>query len=140
MRKLFPLAAIVLILAGCSKAPRRVLVLYPEHWDAGEPRNCILLPPAQNSVSETLSSLDCDRGSGGSLTPRSRMFTMDVSFDGQNPQAEIWTCQRSKVASLQGLKGLSWCALCGKLAFVSAWTRDFVKINDTSLAPDFQLR
>lgn len=83
----------VVILAGCNKSnTRRVIVVYPEQWNAGEFRNCSMVG---NDPISGLPQLDCDLQSRE--TPRSRMFTQDVQFSGQDKKdgPTVWTCQKS---------------------------------------------
>jgi hypothetical protein len=89
------LAAVLLVsLSGCHKSDvRRVVVVYPEHWSEGEYRNCAL--GATDPVTN-LPQLDCDLQAAE--TPRSRMFTMDVEFDGiyGDESRSHWTCEKRK--------------------------------------------
>jgi hypothetical protein len=84
----------VLLIAGCnSSSVRRVSVAYPEHWAAGEYRNCIV--DGITDVVNGLPELDCDHEA--STTPRSRIFVMDVEFSGRySGKGDRWTCQKSK--------------------------------------------
>ncbi len=85
------LLAVAMLASGCSRSnARRVIVVYPERWFAGEFRNCALV--GSDPISK-LPQLDCDLQA--SDTPRSRMFVMDVGFSG-NALGIQWTCQKTK--------------------------------------------
>src|SRR5262245_45872239 len=88
------IAVLLVVLGGCSKSDKqRVVVVYPEHWSEGEYRNCAL---GLTDPVTSLSQLDCDLQS--SETPRSRMFTIDVEFNGTsgNKSRSYWTCEKRK--------------------------------------------
>src|SRR6266849_1435623 len=96
MPKLFAaFAVLVPVLSGCARQNQRhVVVVFPEHWGTEGTRNCNLLPVGSDVLNKGLPVLDCD--SDAHDVPRSRIFVMDVSFDGSNPQAERWTCHLGK--------------------------------------------
>jgi len=76
---------------GCGEPKiQRVTVAYPEQWALNEYRNCS--PMKIKDVVTNLPFLDCDEQSRD--TPRSRMFTMDVAFEGAQNPGSYWTCQR----------------------------------------------
>lgn len=94
MKRLNLLLLPLILLGGCDRAvTRRVVVVDPEQWSEGQFRNCALA--GTDSVTN-LPQLDCDLQAGD--TPRSRMFAMDVKFDGPTEKRlDIsWTCQRTK--------------------------------------------
>jgi len=72
---------------------QRVVVVYPEQWNRGDFRNCIIGP---QDVIHHLPTLDCDQEV--SDTPRSRMFVMAVRFTGKTTltASQFWTCQREE--------------------------------------------
>src|SRR5262245_58027103 len=82
------------LVAGCDKSEtRRVIVAYPEQWSEGEYRNCAL---GEADPATGLQQLDCDLHAPE--TPRARMFTMDVQFNGKSEtaRATYWTCEKRK--------------------------------------------
>jgi hypothetical protein len=80
-----------LILTGCGRSKiQRVTVAYPTQWPLREYKNCA--PMRINDVVTNLPFLDCDEQSTD--TPRDRMFTMDVRFEGLQKVDAYWTCQR----------------------------------------------
>lgn len=71
---------------------QRVVVVYPEQWNRGDYHNCAIGP---EDVVHHLPTLDCDQQAHD--TPRSRMFVVDVPFDGKDNKLKVnqsWTCQR----------------------------------------------
>lgn len=84
----------LLLLMGYSKPSqiRRVIVSTPEHWPAGENRDCVLT--GDDPVSK-LPHLACDLPV--SDTRQSRMFVMDVKFSTspERQQYVEWTCRRT---------------------------------------------
>src|SRR5215472_12611015 len=88
-------AAIALVLLmGYSKPSqtRRVIVSAPEHWSAGENRECVL---AGDDPVSKLPHLDCDLPA--SNTRQSGRSVMDVRF-ATTPERQLyveWTCKRT---------------------------------------------
>lgn len=87
-------AGIALLLMGYSKPSqiRRVIVSAPDHWSAGENRDCVL---AGDDPVRKLPNLDCDLPA--SDTRQSQMFVMDVKFSTtpERQQYVEWTCRRT---------------------------------------------
>ena len=96
------MAGIALVLVmGYSKPTqiRRVIVSAPEHWSAGENRDCVW---AGDDPVSKLPHLDCDLPA--SDTQQSRRFVMDVRFattPERQPYVE-WTCQRTNNSLICG--------------------------------------
>ena len=102
------LACSVLMSSCGGPRKQRVVVAFPKDWSSeGEYRNCYLNGPGNlygfdpGPNRGDLPKLDCDRFIKGEVihfTPQTRMFLMDVSFDGHYNLAQetTWTCRRSK--------------------------------------------